>query len=92
MKLNFEEWVANNKHLLVPPVSNHLLFAEDGFVVMAVGGPNQRSDYHINPTPEFFHQHIGTLTLKTIQDRKHVNVVVSPGEMFMLPSGISHCP
>jgi 3-hydroxyanthranilate 3,4-dioxygenase len=53
LPINFDKWVVDNEDKLKPPVNNFLVQRGD-FIIMAVGGPNQRSDYHVNPTGEMF--------------------------------------
>ncbi|MFN0058996.1 MAG: 3-hydroxyanthranilate 3,4-dioxygenase [Planctomycetota bacterium] len=89
---NLKRWIEDNRHLLKPPVGNKLVWENADFIVMIVGGPNQRKDYHINPTEEFFHQLEGNMVLKVIQDGKPRDIAVNEGDVFLLPPGIPHSP
>src|SRR6185437_14366997 len=53
--INLQRWIEEHRHLLKPPVGNKCIVDGD-FIVMIVGGPNARSDYHWDEGPEFFHQ------------------------------------
>ncbi len=48
--LNLPRWLSENGDKLQPPVNNFCLYAGKDHIVMAVGGPNERNDYHINET------------------------------------------
>ena len=67
LPFNFQDWIERHRHLLKPPVGNKCLFDGD-FIVMIVGGPNQRTDYHWDEGPEFFHQLEGEMVLKVQED------------------------
>jgi 3-hydroxyanthranilate 3,4-dioxygenase len=90
--LNLKRWIDENRHLLRPPVGNRRIFRDSQFIVMAVGGPNARKDYHVDPGEEFFYQTEGELLLKTVQHDKVVDIHIREGDLFLLPAGIPHSP
>jgi len=51
---NFQSWIEENKEKLKPPVGNAQVWEDGEMMVTVVGGPNQRRDYHDDPTEEFF--------------------------------------
>jgi len=89
---NFKGWIDEHRHLLKPPVGNKMIFPEAEFIVMVVGGPNVRKDYHIDEGEEFFYQLEGDMVLKTQQDGKAVDVPIREGEIFLLPPRMPHSP
>jgi 3-hydroxyanthranilate 3,4-dioxygenase len=89
--VNLHAWVAEHRHLLKPPVGNAPIWNGD-FLVMVVGGPNQRRDYHVNPGGELFFQVEGDIVLKIIEDGQPRDVPIREGEMFLLPAGVPHSP
>jgi hypothetical protein len=44
---NINKWLDESKQSFQPPVMNKLMHGEGQLKVMYVGGPNIRSDYHI---------------------------------------------
>ncbi len=88
---NLQGWIEANRHLLKPPVGNKMI-VNGGFMVMVVGGPNQRADYHVNPGEELFYQVEGDIVLRVLEDGKPRDVPIRQGEMFVLPAGIPHSP
>ena len=65
---------------------------EDDFIVMIVGGPNARTDYHIDEGPEFFYQLEGEMLLRTVQDGERVDIPIGEGEILLLPPRVPHSP
>ncbi|UKM66310.1 3-hydroxyanthranilate 3,4-dioxygenase [Flavobacteriaceae bacterium GSB9] len=90
--LNFKDWIEENRHLLKPPVSNKVVWKDGDFIVMVVGGPNNRKDYHYNETPEFFYQVEGDIVLKIIDNGKPKDVHIKEGDIYLLPPKVPHSP
>jgi len=89
---NLREWIDAHRELLKPPVCNREIYAGSEFIVMIVGGPNARKDYHDDPGPELFHQLEGDMLLKTMQDGRPVDVPIREGDIFLLPPHVPHSP
>ncbi len=90
---NFEAWTQENAHHLKPPVGNRRLFDNDsGMVIMVIGGPNKRTDYHDDPVDEFFFQVKGDMVLKLMENGEFYDVPIREGEVFHLPAHIYHSP
>ncbi len=89
---NLRLWVDQNRHLLKPPVGNKLLFQHSEFIVMAVGGPNSRKDFHHDPGEELFFQLEGNIVLKIVEDGRISDVPIREGEVFLLPPEVPHSP
>jgi 3-hydroxyanthranilate 3,4-dioxygenase len=90
---NIKKWIDENRHLLKPPVGNQQVFkASEDYIVMVVGGPNARKDYHFEDGEELFYQLEGDITVKIQEDGKPVDIKIKEGEMFLLPPHVYHCP
>ncbi len=90
---NFNKWIDDNRHLLKPPVGNQQVYkGNDDFIVMVVGGPNARKDYHYEEGEEFFYQVEGDIVLKIIEDGEPKDVEIKEGEIFLLPPKVPHSP
>jgi 3-hydroxyanthranilate 3,4-dioxygenase len=89
---NFRRWIDEHRHLLKPPVGNKRVFRDSEFIIMVVGGPNSRKDYHVDPAEEFFFQLEGDMLLKTMQAGVAVDVPIREGEILLLPPRTPHSP
>ena len=96
--LNLHAWIEEHRHLLKPPVGNKVIYSGD-FIVMVVGGPNARTDYHWDEGPEWFYQLEGEMVLR-IQDGADNrgdggtvrDIPIRAGEIFLLPARVPHSP
>jgi 3-hydroxyanthranilate 3,4-dioxygenase len=59
---------------------------------MVVGGPNQRTDYHVDEGPEFFYQLEGEMVLRIQEDGRPRDIPIKAGEVFYLPPRVPHSP
>jgi 3-hydroxyanthranilate 3,4-dioxygenase len=89
---NIKKWIDENRHLLKPPVGNKQIWQDAEFIVMVVGGPNARKDYHYNEGEEFFYQLEGDINVGIQEDGKAVNVPIKEGDVFLLPPRVPHSP
>lgn len=90
---SFKQWIDDHRHLLKPPVGNKMVFEEtDDFIVMVVGGPNARKDFHYNEGEEFFYQLEGDITLKVMDGKKVVDIPIRQGDIYLLPPKVPHSP
>lgn len=90
---NLQQWIDDNRDLLKPPVGNKNLYKESGdFIVMIVGGPNARKDYHYNESDELFYQLEGDITVRIQEGGERKDIQIKEGEMFLLPGNIPHSP
>ena len=90
---NLQRWVEQNKELLKPPVGNKNLYPDAGdYIVMVVGGPNSRKDFHHNETEELFYQLEGQIKVHIQEDGEKRTFELGPGDMYLNPGKIPHSP
>lgn len=91
---NLQGWIEQNKDKLKPPVGNAQVWEDGEFMVTVVGGPNQRRDFHDDPTEEFFYQLKGDIGLRVIEEagKPPVDLPIREGEVFLLPKHMRHSP
>ena len=89
---NLRAWIDQHRELLKPPVGNRQVFRDSEFIIMVVGGPNARTDYHEDPGEEFFYQLEGDMVLRTMQEGARVDIPIREGEVLLLPPRVPHSP
>ena len=90
--INFKKWIDENRALLKPPVCNKVVYENTEFIIMVVGGPNTRKDYHVDEGEEFFYQLEGNMVLRIMKEEKPEDIKINQGEIFLLPPKIPHSP
>ncbi|MFC4943112.1 3-hydroxyanthranilate 3,4-dioxygenase [Pseudonocardia sp. GCM10023141] len=90
---DFARWVEEHGHLLRPPVNNKVMWERTGdFLVQVVGGPNERTDFHVDPYEEWFYQIKGNMHVNVMTDEGVRRVDIREGGMWLLPRGLPHSP
>ena len=89
---NLQRWIDEHREQLRPPVCNQQVFEENDFIVMIVGGPNSRKDYHVDEGPELFYMIEGDMLLKVVVDGEQQDITIREGEMLLLPPRVPHSP
>ncbi|MBS7455959.1 3-hydroxyanthranilate 3,4-dioxygenase [Coralloluteibacterium stylophorae] len=89
--IDLQAWIEGHRELLKPPVGNKCIVDGD-FIVMVVGGPNARTDYHYDEGPEFFYQLEGEMVLRVQDEGRARDITIRAGELFYLPPKVPHSP
>lgn len=85
-------WIADNRPRLRPPTAAFTVFNGGDFMATVVGGPNARTDYHVNPFEEFYFQLEGAMVLRIQRDGRPHDVHIAAGETYLLPARVPHAP
>ncbi|MEV4097524.1 3-hydroxyanthranilate 3,4-dioxygenase [Streptosporangium saharense] len=91
--IDFTKWIDEHAHLLKPPVGNKVIFeGANDLIVMVVGGPNARTDFHVDPYEELFYQIRGNMHINVMTEDGPETVHVKEGQMWLLPPNLPHSP
>lgn len=69
-----------------------MVYENSEFIIMVVGGPNTRKDYHIDEGEEFFYQLEGNMILRIMENGMPKDVAINEGDIFLLPPKVPHSP
>lgn len=90
--INLDAWIEANRAALQPPVNNKQIWQNSDLVCFIVGGPNQRTDFHVDPYEEYFHQLRGNASLLVADRGRIERVRLKQGDVFLLPAFVRHSP
>ena len=90
---NLKRWIEENRDALQPPVGNKVIWEDSEFIIMVIGGPNARNDFHIDPGDEFFYQVHGEIVLEVIdRDGNRRPCRLKEGDVLLCPAMTPHSP
>jgi 3-hydroxyanthranilate 3,4-dioxygenase len=87
--LNLQQWIRDRGD--TPPTKT-FLWKDSGFWAFIIPGPSRRTVFHVNPGDEIFHQVVGEMQLHFVRDGQRDLVILRPGDFFLLPANVPHCP
>ena len=91
--LNLRRWIDEHRDALRPPVGNKVIWEDSEFIIMVIGGPNARNDFHIDPGDEFFYQVQGEVVVEIIdRDGKRRPCRLREGDVMLCPAMTPHSP
>ena len=90
--IHFEDWSQKRADLLKPPVGNQQIWQNSDLICTVVGCPNQRTDFHVDPLEEYFHQFKGNASLLVADRGKFERIPLREGDVFLLPAYVRHWP
>lgn len=91
--LNLKRWIDEHRELLKPPVGAERVWRDSQFMIMIIGGPNARRDFHIDPSDEFFYQLEGDMVLEYIdREGRRQRQTIREGEVLLMPADTPHSP
>jgi 3-hydroxyanthranilate 3,4-dioxygenase len=85
-------WLRDHADQLKPPVGNQQIWPNSDLLCTVVGGPNQRTDFHVDPLEEYFHQFKGNASLLVADRGKFERIHLREGDVFLLPAYVRHSP
>lgn len=90
---NLQRWIDEHRDMLKPPIGAQSIWQDSEFLIMVIGGPNARRDFHIDPADEFFYQLEGEMVLEYIdQSGARQSQQIQAGEVLLLPANTPHSP
>ena len=89
-RFNLKNWIDENRG---DWGRRRVIWEDSDFIIFVTRGPNDRTDFHINPGDEVFYQLEGELNLHYLTpEHKPEVAVLKEGEMFLLPALVPHSP
>lgn len=90
MKFNLRKWIDENRGNWG---RRRIIWEDSDFIAFVTRGPNNRTDFHIDPGDEIFYQLEGELNLHYMSPEQKLEIAaIKEGELFLLPANVPHSP